>query len=790
MLSPLKKRLGAFTAIAVTAALVPALVASPASAAASATTQVKADTTLLEACPASASIASAGFTDTTSTDVDCIKYYGVTTGVTATTYEPAGTVTRETMALFLSRLATAMGVTLGDGSDQGFTDLPTSAASVTAINQIKQLGVTVGTTATTFSPDDNVTREQMAMFIERLLGNTAPGPNGNSDDTTTTNISGNATTYNYADIDTGVTYEGHNAIAELYHLGVTDDLSGATAYRPSADITRAEMATFMTNAMGHSNARPAGITLQATKNAAVGAMATINVHELHISDRAAAGSTGTTGTVVDVFAYKTSTNVDNAAFGAATTCKDSVLVTMGSVACYMEASDWVTNSTGNIEIQLSAAASTAQVAEAETVQYWAWTAAAGTSYLNGTTTGGSTTTLSSSYGGDHVFMSTSHDSATETNEDYGPATSDCMDGKMGSDITITLQLKRTTGTSAALNVADAGVSIGVNSATGTHGGSNVATDIQNSIVVTDASGTATYTASKAEPTALDDNDTATFQMLTFTNSAVANTAAGKTTIGMFTKGAAGADSTDDAICIHWQDTARDDASVVTSVANGYVTATTVGAGATNTVTATNYDQYGVGVSGASLGMTSAVDGATASTYSVTMTTNSSGTASWGVTRDVATSTREIFRVNDDDDNNASATAYYVVAPGTTALDAGEATGSIPTNYITESAYTYAVAATNGEPEAAWVVFDAANDKMVADLHVDDVAHTYVVYTYDSNDQFHGASGAAQTMAAWEYSWSLISKNAAGVLTAADDWGSGGYAKVASSSYVSQWKWAG
>ena len=790
MLSHLKRRLGVFTAIAVMAALVPALVASPASAAASATTQAKSDTTKLEACPASASVPSAGFTDTTSTDVDCIKYYGVTTGVTATTYEPAGTVTRETMALFLTRLATAMGVTLGDGSDQGFTDLPTSAASQTAINQIKQLGVTTGTTATTYSPDDNVTREQMAMFIERLLGKTAPGPNGNSDDALTTNISGDGTTYNYADIDSGVTYEGHNAIVELYHLGVSDSATGSTAYRPTADITRAEMATFMTNAMGHSNARPAGIVLQATLNAGVGAMATLNTHELHVSHRAAAGSTGTSGTVVDVFAYKTSTNVDNAAFAATGLCKDSALVTMGSVACYVEASDWVTNSTGNIEIQLSAAAAGVQVAEAETVQYWAWTAAAGTSYVNGTTTGGSTTTLSSSYGGDHVYMSTSHDNATEVSEDYGPATSDCMDGKMGSDITITLQLKRSTGTSAALNVADAGVSIGVNSATGTHGGSNVATDIQNSIVVTDASGTATYTASKAEPTAGDGNDTATFQMITFTNSAAANTAAAKTAITMFTKGAAGADSSDDAICIHWQDTARDDASVATSVSNGYVSATTTGAGATNTVTATNYDQYGVGISGASLGLTSVVDMAGASTYSVTMTTNSSGTATWGVTRDNATSTREIFRVNDDDDNNASATAYWVIAPGTTALDGEETTGSVPTNFITESAYTYAVAAGDGNPEAAWVAFDAANNKMVADLHVDDTAHTYVVYTYDSNDQFHGASGAAQTMAAWEAAWALIGKNAAGVLTAADDWGSGGYAKVASSSYVSQWNWEG
>ena len=63
MLSHLKRRLGVFTAIAVMAALVPALVASPASAAASATTQAKSDTTKLEACPASASVPSAGFTD-------------------------------------------------------------------------------------------------------------------------------------------------------------------------------------------------------------------------------------------------------------------------------------------------------------------------------------------------------------------------------------------------------------------------------------------------------------------------------------------------------------------------------------------------------------------------------------------------------------------------------------------------------------------------------------------------------------------------------------------------------
>ena len=412
MFSSFKKRLGVFTAIAVMAALVPALAVSPASAAVALTPVAPASGALHSACP-TGSAPAGGFTDTTSTDVDCIKMHGITTGVTATTYEPSSNIPRWQMALYLTRFATAAGVTLGSGADQGFTDISGySAAIQTAINQIKQLGVTTGTTATTYSPDDNVTREQMAMFIERLLGKTAPGPNGNSDDTLTTNISGNATTYNYADIDTGVTYEGHNAIAELYHLGVSDSATGSTAYRPTADITRAEMATFMTNAMGHSNARPAGLTLQATKNAGVGAMATVDVHELHISHRAAAGSTGTSGTVVDVFAYKTSTNVDNAAFGALTTCKDSVLVTMGSVACYMEASDWVTNSTGNIEIQLSAAASTAQVAEAETVQYWAWTGANGTVYDSTQTT--STVTVVSTTDSTQLKVSSSQPRATRS----------------------------------------------------------------------------------------------------------------------------------------------------------------------------------------------------------------------------------------------------------------------------------------------------------------------------------------------------------------------------------------
>ena len=236
MLSHLKRRIGVLTAVTVMAALVPVLSSSTVSAAPLTTAANPTDLSTYSACPTSANIPSAGFTDTTSTDVDCIAYYGITTGVTATTYEPAASVPRWQMALYLTRTATETGHTLGSGADQGFTDISGYSADIqTAINQLKQLTVTLGTTTTTSSPDDSVAREQMAMFVGRLLGLTGVGPNGaavSSKAALTTNIGTLETQndYNYTDIDGGgVSFEGHEAIEELYNLGV--DLAAPTPRR-------------------------------------------------------------------------------------------------------------------------------------------------------------------------------------------------------------------------------------------------------------------------------------------------------------------------------------------------------------------------------------------------------------------------------------------------------------------------------------------------------------------------------------------------------------------------------
>lgn len=95
---------------------------------------------------------------------------GVTTGTSATEYSPAAPVTRWQMALFLMRLHMLTGYEAPSGESQGFTDIGDyPAITVAAINQLAQLGVTSGTTATTYGPAQPVTREQMASFLARLI---------------------------------------------------------------------------------------------------------------------------------------------------------------------------------------------------------------------------------------------------------------------------------------------------------------------------------------------------------------------------------------------------------------------------------------------------------------------------------------------------------------------------------------------------------------------------------------------------------------------------------------------
>ena len=398
MLSHFKRRLGALAALAVLAAMVPTVTSTPAASAAPATTAITAATiggSLARtadylACPTGAASA-AGFTDTTSTAVDCLAMFGITKGTTATTYSPDDSVPRWAMALYITRAHAPAGGTLGAGVDQGFTDISGKSAEIQlAINQIAELGITVGKTATTFAPDDNVTREEMAMFIERWLGKVLVGPGGNSDAegvvtaalTTYVHSAGASTDaytglYNYTDIDAGaVTVEGSNAIKELYDLGIHDGVA-ATTYNPASDMTRAAMATFMELALNHTNARPAGLTIQASAYTNAGAFSPT----LTVSDRTAAFA-AVADTPVDVFYWRTSATEGNAAFLATGLCDNSLATASSITKCYIDTGEPQTNAKGNMTPTVAGNVIPLATIYPGSDVFYAWTAAAATTFDN------------------------------------------------------------------------------------------------------------------------------------------------------------------------------------------------------------------------------------------------------------------------------------------------------------------------------------------------------------------------------------------------------------------------
>jgi hypothetical protein len=151
-------------------------------------------------------------------------------------------VPRWQMALFLTRLHTASGYDLMGGGGSTFNDIQSlEPAYQLAINQLRQIGVTKGTSSTTFTPGADVPRWQMALFIVRLLQVDGIALPDGSDQ-------------GFSDIG-GVSDEARIAINQLKQLGVIT-LSGT--YEPNKDMSRDLMAEFMANALDSIRARQGG----------------------------------------------------------------------------------------------------------------------------------------------------------------------------------------------------------------------------------------------------------------------------------------------------------------------------------------------------------------------------------------------------------------------------------------------------------------------------------------------------------------------------------------------------
>jgi len=118
------------------------------------------------------------FTDVLAADSDFpyvqkLRDLGITSGCTATTFCPNDMVPRWAAAVLIVRgkLKALLGDSFTYPSTPSFEDVAPSSSTFSYIQKLFELGITTGCTATTFCPDDLITRQQAAVFIVRAFLN-------------------------------------------------------------------------------------------------------------------------------------------------------------------------------------------------------------------------------------------------------------------------------------------------------------------------------------------------------------------------------------------------------------------------------------------------------------------------------------------------------------------------------------------------------------------------------------------------------------------------------------------
>lgn len=173
---------------------------------------------------------------TTFTDVPAGAYYeeavgwavekGITKGTSDSTFTPDGVCTRAQAVTFLWRAA---GSPAAKAGSLPFADVKAGSYYDDAVRWAVENGVTVGTSATTFSPNATCSRAQIVTFLWRAQKSPAAGSANPFDD-----VAGSAY---YAD-----------AVQWAVQKNITKG-TGATAFSPDANCIRAQIVTFLYRSM-------------------------------------------------------------------------------------------------------------------------------------------------------------------------------------------------------------------------------------------------------------------------------------------------------------------------------------------------------------------------------------------------------------------------------------------------------------------------------------------------------------------------------------------------------------
>ena len=170
--------------------------------------------------------------------LDYCIYRGYINGLSATTVDPSGTCTRAQLVCILYRIQGEPKVVEGYELDKlraPFDDVPRGQWYTNAIWWAKFTGIVNGTSATTFDPNGQITREQLAAILYRYTAKYAPDATGNAASLAAYPDAGSVSAYARDAMAWAV---GNGLIGGLPH-GKRDYLE------PGGSATRAQVATIL-----------------------------------------------------------------------------------------------------------------------------------------------------------------------------------------------------------------------------------------------------------------------------------------------------------------------------------------------------------------------------------------------------------------------------------------------------------------------------------------------------------------------------------------------------------------
>ncbi len=750
---PLIARQRSRLAVLAVLALVGSLLAVSAVPAVAAEDDKAEETAMYSACVGAAED-DAGFADMRGNfaedEANCLAHYGITLGTGTdedgnSVYGPSSSVTRWQMALFLSRAAGPAGIELPMASDQMLSDIGSlDDATQDAINQMADLGIMAPRSSGMFDPNGVVSRKDMAVHLVGFLSKALQGPGSVSLEKLQSDDGLGSGKSPFTDIG-DVSVSAHEAIRDVFELGVAEGTS-ATEFSPDAPVRRDQMAAFITRALAHTNARPAGLTAQADAGGDTGTEVSISV-SVRDDDH---------GVVPDALVGRIHTTTPDTAFDDAGECDDA------TGDCTLNTGNEATDPDGNAELQVTLPD------EAGTLTVWVWTGESGDEF-DADTTDSAMLEIDAALPATTVKVSNDNKAGSQFL-------------KFGDTVTYTLQVVNSEGDP----VAKAGAKVQVTADVQT-----VTVAAENTPALSDNVVTVTPGGVSSRTIKTHETDAAGQIELSFTHDDPDGDTAGNRvqlslalvlTVDGDLETVSTADLNDHLVATdtlaNTPDNGADNIGVIWSDASSRATTITLGQaikyhetnanGVRNTITATLVDQYGDPVRGVKVGLWSGVTNTDATTTAAAIlqglgggtsgspgastdiadsrTTNRNGVATKSYTRNVVDAARE------------QVGASYSAVVGCDDTDTG---GTPPCTDVAD-AMDIDIAITNVETgdnglDHYWATrlgVGTVNDQVVLVADTDNntvvagTATAPTLATYDANDHFQ-VDGANTTMEAFE-----------------------------------------